>query len=275
MGWEPRSGSSRKWARHKTEGTLPNVVLRKSGFSFKGLAGLVRSHRRATYAWQRTRARWRGRKKQALALLFGETAWHLSLDAIDQSLGCREIPKPRSAVTRGGQDAAAVRREDRAIDPFASRVALEGGERLAVAVPQPRRTVIGGGQDAAAVGREHRAPDRARVALEGGERLALAVPQPRRLVIGGGQDATAVERKYCAGEPAGVAPEGGERLAVAVPQPRRVVNRPPMLMRAGLLSFRDVVPVMLRAYVGALVCRFRSAELPPAGRRPLASPPPT
>jgi hypothetical protein len=28
-------------------------------------------------------------------------------------------------------------------------VALEGGERLAVAVPQPRRVVMGGGQDAA------------------------------------------------------------------------------------------------------------------------------
>ena len=38
-----------------------------------------------------------------------------------------------------------------------SGVALEDGERLAVAVPQPRGVVAGGGQDAAAVGREHRA----------------------------------------------------------------------------------------------------------------------
>ena len=88
----------------------------------------------------------------------------------------------------------------------AARVALEGGERLAVAVPQPRRIVRGGGQDAAAVGREHRAHDPVGVALESGERLAVAVPQPRRVVIGGGQDAAAVGREHRAIDPARCGP---------------------------------------------------------------------
>jgi hypothetical protein len=57
------------------------------------------------------------------------------------------LKHPRRLVSGGGQDAAAVGRKHRAVDR--AGVALEGGERLAVAVPHPRRLVNGGGQDAA------------------------------------------------------------------------------------------------------------------------------
>ena len=72
-------------------------------------------------------------------------------------------------------------REHRGVDQ--DGVALEGGERLAVAVPQPRCVVPRGGQDAAAVRREHRALDPARVALEGsqshtGPPIRLGPPPP-------------------------------------------------------------------------------------------------
>jgi hypothetical protein len=62
--------------------------------------------------------------------------------------------------------AAAVGREHRAAEYRG--MALEGGDRLDVAVPQPRRPVVGGGQDAAAVGREHR----------GGDPAAAIIPTP-------------------------------------------------------------------------------------------------
>jgi hypothetical protein len=107
-------------------------------------------------------ARWHGRKKEALALLRGETARHLSPDVINESLRFRERLHSH-AVSGGGQNAAAVGREHRAFDR--AGVALEGGEWLTVEVPQPSRPVIGAGQDAAAVGRENRAVDLAGMAL--------------------------------------------------------------------------------------------------------------
>ena len=163
-------------------------------------------------------------EKEALALLGGETTRHLSLDAIDQGLSFRKrLPQPRGVVVGGGQDAAAIGREHRAKNPIG--VALEGGERLAVAVPQPRGPVGGGGQDAAAVGREYRTIDRAGVALEDGERLAVAVPQPRRFVPGGGQDAAAVGRKRRIKDPAGVALASGVRRQTQLPSPRSSSRR--------------------------------------------------
>jgi hypothetical protein len=90
-------------------------------------------------------------KKELLALLPGETARHLGLDAIDQGLSLREhLPQPRRPVLGSSQDAGPVGREYRAGDP--AGVALQGAERLAVSVPQPRRFVEGSGQDTTPVG---------------------------------------------------------------------------------------------------------------------------
>ena len=52
-------------------------------------------------------ARWLGREKEVLALIWGEAARHLGLDAIDQSLRIgKRLPQSRCPVARGGQDAA-------------------------------------------------------------------------------------------------------------------------------------------------------------------------
>ena len=106
----------------------------------------------------------------------------------------RGLPSPSHSRAVLSSDAVRMRwpsGENTAL-PNGASVALQGGERLAVAVPQPRRVVIGCGQDALAVGGKHCAPNSASVALQGGERLAVAVPQPRRFVAGRGQDAPAV-----------------------------------------------------------------------------------
>ena len=113
---------------------------------------------------------WRLRGYEEDTALFSrQAAGHFGFGEIDQCLRVRErVPQPRRTVIGRGQDAAAVGGKRRA--PELVDMALEGGERLAVAVPQPRRAVAGRGQNAAAVGGKHRAHDRAGMAQKGGER---------------------------------------------------------------------------------------------------------
>jgi hypothetical protein len=78
-------------------------------------------------------------EEQCAALLRRQAAGQFGLDKIDQVLRVWEsVPQPRRVVVGRSQEAEAVRGEHRAVDEVGVAltvgVALEGGERLAVAV---------------------------------------------------------------------------------------------------------------------------------------------